>query len=110
PGNNPQVLRNGPDPGVLTRTGDDVEADLDVEWSGAVAKGASIKLIVSSDTATSDGIDLSNEYAVDNNVANIVSGSYGACEAQIGSFNSFYNSLWQQAAAQGISVFVAAGD
>jgi subtilase family serine protease len=93
PGNNTQVILNGRDPGVLTKTGDDVEADLDVEWSGAIAKGATVKLIVSSDTATSDGIDLSNQYAVDNHVANIVSVSYGSCEAQIGSFNDFYSSF-----------------
>ena len=105
-----QVLLNGPDPGILSMTGDDVEADLDVEWSGAVAKGATVILVVSQDTETSDGIDLSSQYIVDNNVAGIVSLSYGICEANNGSGNSYYNNLWQQAAVQGMSVFVAAGD
>jgi subtilase family serine protease len=36
--------------------------------------------------------------------------SFGECEAYLGSENQFYNHLWSQAAGQGISVFVAAGD
>jgi subtilase family serine protease len=37
--------------------------------------------------------------------------SFGQCEAAMGSSeNNFYNNLWAQAAAQGISSFVAAGD
>src|SRR5260370_26368442 len=37
--------------------------------------------------------------------------SFGACEAGLGQAgNAFYTSLWEQAAAQGITVAVAAGD
>jgi pseudomonalisin len=37
--------------------------------------------------------------------------SYGQCEATLGSGGAaFWNNLWQQAAAQGISVFVSSGD
>lgn len=108
-GNNTQVVVNGTDPGIVS-SGEETEADLDVEWAGAVAKGATIKLVVSKSTNTTDGIDLSNQYIVNNNLAAVVTVSFGACEAQAGSSNSFYNSLWQQAAAQGMSVFVAAGD
>ncbi|MEQ1945554.1 MAG: S53 family peptidase [Bryobacteraceae bacterium] len=110
PGNNTEIILNGNDPGIVSSTGDDVESDLDAEWAGAIAKGATIKLVVSKSTNASDGIDLSSGYAVDNNVAPVLSLSYGDCEARLGSFSSFYNSLWQQAAAQGISVIVAAGD
>ena len=56
------------------------------------------------------GIDLSNQYIVNNNLSPVMSVSFGACEAAIGSANGFYNSLWQQAAAQGISVFISSGD
>jgi pseudomonalisin len=105
-----QVLVNGPDPGILSSTGDDTEADLDVEWSGAVAKGAMVVLVVSGSTATSDGVDLSSQYIVDHNVAPVVSMSFGFCEADNGSFNTYYDNLWQQAVAQGMSVFVATGD
>ena len=88
-----------------------METTLDTEWSGAVAPSASIKVIVSASTNSADGIDLSALYAVNHNVAPIVSLSYGSCEADMGSAElSFYNSLWQQAAAQGQSVMVSAGD
>ena len=105
-----QILINGTDPGILSSTGDDIEASLDTEWSGAIAMGASVILVVSASTATSDGVDLSSAYAVDNNTAPIITYSYGNCEAENGTFNAFYYNLWQQAVAQGTSVFVAAGD
>jgi hypothetical protein len=109
PANSPQVIVNGTNPGILT-DGEETEADLDVEWAGAVAKGATVKLVVSASTNTTDGITLSAQYIVSHTVAPVMSLSYGACEAQMGSSNSFFNSLWEQAAAEGIAVFVAAGD
>ncbi len=109
PGNNTQVVVNGTDPGVVSAA-EETEADLDVEWAGAVAKGAVVKLVVSKSTNASDGVDLSDQYIVNNNLAGVMSVSFGFCEPQGGSSNSFYNSLWQQAAAEGMSVFVAAGD
>jgi len=109
PANNPTIVLNGTNPGIVS--GDEGEADLDVEWAGAVAPQASIRLVVSASTSSSDGIDLSAEYAVSNNVAPVITLSYGSCEADMGSGGlAFYNGLWQQAAAEGISVFVAAGD
>src|SRR5713226_5648886 len=95
------VILNGPDPGLVS--GDEGESDLDVEWAGAVAPGATIDFVVtqSSQTDATAGIDGSALYIVDNNVAPILSESYGLCESQLGSGgNAFYNSLWQQAAAQ----------
>jgi subtilase family serine protease len=110
PVNNPQIVLNGADPGIISAD-EETEADLDVEWSGAVARGATVKFVVSKSTRSTDGVDLSNQYIVNNNLASVMSLSFGACEAQLGAAgNAFYNSLWSQAAAQGISVFVAAGD
>jgi hypothetical protein len=109
PVNNTQIVLNGTNPGIVS-SDEETEADLDVEWSGAVAKGATIKFVVSASTNSSDGVDLSDQYIVDNNLAPVLSLSFGGCEAENGSANAFYNSLWQQAATQGISVFVAAGD
>jgi hypothetical protein len=110
PANVPQVILDGPDPGV-TGDDDETEADLDVEWSGGVAKAATIKLVVSESTESTDGVDLSAEYAVDNDVAPIISESFGNCELAIGTAgNQFYSDLWEQAAAEGISVFTSAGD
>lgn len=110
PKNDPQVIHNGTDPGDLGG-GEETEADLDTEWSGAVAPMATIKLVVSASTATSDGVDLSAQYIVDNNLAPVMSESFGSCENQIGAGGEdFYNELWAQAAAQGISVFISSGD
>ena len=104
------MIVNGTDPGIVS-SDEETEADLDVEWSGAVAKGANVAFVVSASTNTTDGIDLSSAYLVNNNIAGVISVSFGSCEAEMGSSgNSFYNSLWAQAAAEGISVFVAAGD
>jgi pseudomonalisin len=76
-----------------------------------VAKKAIIKFVVSASTNTSDGTYLSAQYIVNHNLAPVMSMSFGLCEAALGaSGNSFINSLWQQAAAQGISVFVSSGD
>ena len=109
PGTSVQVVVNGRDPGIIS-SNEEMEADLDVEWSGAVAKGATVKFVVSASTNSSDGLDLSNLYIVNNNLASVISVSFGLCESLYGSGSSFYSSLWQQAAAQGISVFVASGD
>jgi len=109
PKNSPTTIVDGPDPGLVP--GDETEADVDVEWSGAVAKGANIVLVASQSTETTDGVDLSALYIVDNNIAPIVSQSFQACELELGSTgNQFHNALWEQAAAQGMSVFVSAGD
>jgi pro-kumamolisin-like protein/Big-like domain-containing protein len=109
PFNDPNVIISGPDPEFA---GDDaVETTLDVEWSGAVAPKATVDLVIAASTTTTDGVALSASYIVDNNLAGVMSISYGACEEALGGpANAFYNALWQQAAAQGISVVVAAGD
>jgi hypothetical protein len=108
PANDPNIIVDGPDPGI---TGDEGESDLDVEWSGAAATGATIDLVVSETTSATAGIDLSALYIIDNNLAPVMSESYGGCEADLGaSGNAFYSTLWEQAAAQGITVVVASGD
>jgi subtilase family serine protease len=103
------VILNGEDPGI-TSPGEEGEADLDVEWSGAVAPGATVKFVVSASTPASAGIDLSALYIVEHNLAGAMSESYGGCESGLGTINAFYNSLWQQAAAQGITVMISTGD
>jgi pseudomonalisin len=109
PAKNPQVIVNGTDPGIVS-IDEEGEADLDVEWSGAVAKGATVNFVVSKSTNTMDGAVLSEMYIVNNNVAPVVTTSFGFCEVMSPSTSRFYANLWQQAAAQGMSVFVAAGD
>jgi len=109
PANVPNIIINGTDPGISL--GDEPEAVLDVSWSGAVARNATIDLVSSATTSTALGVDLSALYVVDNNLAPIMSESYGECEATLGDAgNAFYDSLWEQAAAEGITVVEAAGD
>ena len=108
PNNPPKIIPNGPDPG---KNGDEGEADLDVQIAGMVAPNATINLVVSEDTQTALGTDLSSFYIIDNNIAPAMSLSFGACESGLGTAgNQFFNALWEQAAAQGISVFVSSGD
>jgi subtilase family serine protease len=103
------IIYNGTNPGIVPR--DEGEADIDTQWSGAVAKGATIDYVVSKSTETTQGTDLSAIYIVDNNLAPVMSYSYGECELFLGTAgNAFYNTLWQQAAAQGITVMVSSGD
>ena len=108
PPNDPQVIVNGDDPGMTFD--DQPEATLDVSWAGAVAPMATIKFVVSQSNFA-DGVDISAAYIVDHNVAPVMSTSYGACEQNLGPVGAaFYDSLWMQAAAEGITSFVSAGD
>src|ERR1700722_13204953 len=109
PANNPTVILVSTNPGLVA--GDQDESTLDVEWSGAVAPAATVKFVVGASTRTTDGIDLSAQYVVNHVIAPVMSTSYGSCEADMGSAEmGFYNSLWQQAASEGISSFVSSGD
>ena len=101
------IIVNGADPGF---NGSEGESDLDVQWASAVAPGATVKFVTSEPTETTGGIFLSAIYIVENNFAGVMSESFGACEQQIGTLNQFHNTLWEQAAAQGITVFLSAGD
>jgi subtilase family serine protease len=108
------------DPGVVG-DGGEPEAVLDSEWSGAPAPGANIWLVSSADTTTTFGAELSATYIVDCPTtgpgcptavpASVLTASFSTCEFELGtSGNQFYNSLWQQAALEGITAVVATGD
>jgi hypothetical protein len=102
PPNDPTIIPNGPDPGQVA--GDETEADLDVEWAGAVAPSATIVFVVSQSTETSDGVDLSAEYIVDNNLAPILSESFGACEAALGAAGCDFSASFPSPAQDGLQV------
>jgi uncharacterized protein (TIGR03437 family) len=80
------------------------EADLDIEWSGAVARNAQIVYVYSTDVIQS------LIYAIDSNIAPVLSMSYGACEPQDLVDLPGYQQLAQQANAQGMTWVTAAGD
>src|SRR6202451_1725607 len=97
-------------PGV---NGDDGEAAIDVEWASAAAPNAAIELASCADTSTNFGgfIALANLLSESNMPPAIVSISYGEAEAELGAtFNGYINNLYQQAVAEGVSVFVSSGD
>jgi subtilase family serine protease len=91
---------------------DDDEAILDAEWSSAAAPGAAIVVASCADTAVTSGIYIAPLNLVNESAPPaIISISYGTCEAENGATgNASLNALYQQAVAEGISIFVAAGD
>jgi len=108
PANDPTIIYDGPNPGFQS---DESEADIDVEWSGAIAPKAAINFVTSESTETTSGVDLSAIYIIDHNLAPVMSESYGECELGLGNGgNQFFSTLWSQAAAQGITVILASGD
>ncbi len=109
PPNDPTFIHAGQDNG--TEPGDDGESDLDVEISGGMAPNAHVDFVIGTPTFLVDGITNSVQYIVENNLADIMSISYGSCEAVEGAGgNEYNNQAFEQAAAQGISVFIASGD
>jgi len=104
------MVNNGPDPGNLGG-GEEAEAILDSTWSGAVAPGANVILVVSATTDTTDGVDLSELYIVDNNLGDVMTESFSSCELALGATQlAGIGALAEQAAAQGISYTVSTGD
>jgi hypothetical protein len=105
PASAPQmILASGSsDPGI--RDGDVQEASLDLEWSGAAAPNATILYVYSTDVFGS------LQYAIGQNLAPVMSISYGACE-QVGTPSeiTILVSLTEQANAQGITIVADSGD
>jgi hypothetical protein len=102
------IIDGGVDPG---ENGDAVEAYLDTEVANGIAPGARVYFYTAADTAVDYGLDLAALRAVNDNVADVLSVSFGSCEGLLYTQgNQFYESMWEQAAAQGISVTVSTGD
>ena len=115
--NLPVVIQANGDPGYIGN--DQTESTLDLEWAGGIAPQATVKFVTSPGgpltvnhrTVQGDGITYSALYTVSNNLADVISLSYGGCEQGMGStYLNYFGSLWQQAAAQGSSVVIASGD
>ncbi len=96
-------------PGVNSAEG---EAALDAEWAGASAPGAAVELVSCGDTSTVFGGLIAMENLVNGtSVPQIMSLSYGLCESENGAAaNASYVTTYEQAVAEGVSVFVSAGD
>ena len=92
------------DPGLVSADAD--EANLDLEWSGAVARNAAL-VYVNSQNALFDAA----QYAVDQDLGDVISISYGDCEANFSSSDiSTLTRLAQQANAQGQTMVASTGD
>jgi uncharacterized protein (TIGR03437 family) len=100
PANTPKfVLYNGIDPGT---NGALIEGALDLEWAGAIAPKATLYYVYGSSAVTA------MVYAIEANIAPIVSISYGGCE--VGFSAAAYEAIAQQASAQGITILASSGD
>ena len=92
--------------------GDDGEAILDAEWASAAAPDATIAVEACADTQTTFGGLIAIQNLINSpKPPSIMSISYGECEAENGAAsNAAFSAAYQQAVAEGVSVFVAAGD
>jgi uncharacterized protein (TIGR03437 family) len=99
PPNDPQIVLFGPDPGISQ--GDQVEADLDLELAGAIARNATLIYV------NSLSVSISAQYAIDQNLAPVMTMSYGACELET---SRTLRPVAQQANAQGITWMISSGD
>jgi len=98
-------------PGTGVSIDDQAEATLDILRAGSVAPGADLLLVAA--TKASGGIEADAQYLVNTTPvpAQVMTISFGTCESAAGpSGVSFWDALFQQAAAEGISSFVASGD
>jgi pro-kumamolisin-like protein/subtilase family protein len=105
PANVPQLIlvTGSSDPGIVD--GDVQEASLDIEWAGAVAKNATIIFVYSTNAFASLA------YAIQQNLAPVISVSYGSCEPTFSTSDiDGLVAMAQQANAQGITIVSATGD
>jgi uncharacterized protein (TIGR03437 family) len=101
PPNIPQIVLFGADPGIVG--GPQTEANLDLEISGAIARNATIVYV------NATNVDIAAQYAVDQNLAPVMSLSYGGCEFT-DSETQTLRPVAQQANAQGITWTISSGD
>ncbi len=100
-----QVHPGCTDPGAII--GDDSEATLDVEWAAAAAPSATIQLVSCANLFDA----LANLVNANATPPDIMSISFGECEAALGATaNAFVSTTYQQALTKGISLFVSSGD
>ena len=90
-------------------SGDETESDLDLEWAGAIAPGAKILFVYTGNSSSYSVFD-SIVYAIEENLAPIISVSYGGCEYANASVIPALESIFSAAAAQGQTISVSSGD
>ena len=105
---NLQTVRvpNSPNPGVVP--GDETESDLDIEWAGAVAPKATIVFVFAD--PSDGGVWGAAQYAIDHDLAPVLSMSYGSCEEFDLVDLDNERAEVQKGALEGITFLAAAGD
>jgi subtilase family serine protease len=86
------------------------ETSLDVQWAHAIAPGAKIELVLAKTNNDSDILD-ATQWAVDNNVGDVVSQSFGEAERCMASADlARQHQIFNAATAKGITLFASSGD
>jgi subtilase family serine protease len=90
------------------------ETSLDVQWSHAIAPGATIDLVIAPNNG-GNALNLAESYAVDHHLGNVMSMSFGSAESAIAGLGNNLQlqqaaAVYQSAEAAKISVFASAGD
>jgi subtilase family serine protease len=86
------------------------EIALDVQWAHAMAPGAAIKLVLAKSSDDTD-INSALRYAVDHNLGDVISMSFGEGEACMSDANlAFQHATFQRAAKKSITLVAASGD
>jgi pseudomonalisin len=91
--------------------GDESEALLDIQWGHATAPGAAIRVYIGNqNNARIDSITDGIQKAVKENKCSTISISFTECGDPPNFFTGTLDPIFKQAASQGQSVFVSAGD
>ncbi len=103
----PIIVLDGNDPGVTT---DANIAYKQIELAGAVAPNASIYYYAAGTTDYDTGLDFALIRAIEDNTVQVLGVGYQSCETALGGSMAFFNQAWKQAAAQGMTIVVEAGN
>jgi N-acetylneuraminic acid mutarotase len=95
--------------GGPSASGGEPETALDIEWSGAMAPGATLNVYVAADGSSDTFTAMYNRFVTDNN-SQVMTTSWGLGESGVPDVNLANEQIFMQAAAQGISMFAASGD
>ncbi|MDE0854130.1 MAG: S53 family peptidase [Nevskia sp.] len=99
------LLPNSGTPSLKNGSDDMAESDIDIEWTGGLAPQATIEFVYAG--SSKDVFDALS-YAIEQNLAPVISTSYGNCESANPSLLG--SGIFQQANTQGQTVLASSGD
>lgn len=105
-----KYLADGKSPGI---NNDELETLLDLEWAHAAAPGSPLRYYLGNNTLAgggANGLLDALSAAVTDNACPVISISYSFCGDSTNFYSSTLDSMFSQAASQGQTVFVSAGD